>query len=76
MLADLNPKSGERARLELEAIGPTCAFVAANVADAAEVRRLVETAVEKFGRLDILVNNAGLQHVSRLWTFPKSAGIT
>ncbi len=71
VLADLEPKSGERARLELEAVGPECAFVATNVSDIAEVRQLVDTAVEKFGRLDILVNNAGLQHVSPVVDFPE-----
>jgi len=71
VLADLDPGAGERVRQELEALGPACAFVATNVSDAVEVRRLVGTAVEKFGRLDILVNNAGLQHVSPVVDFPE-----
>jgi 3-hydroxybutyrate dehydrogenase len=71
VLADLDPGAGERARLELEALGPACAFVATNVSEVMEVRRLVDTAIEKFGRLDILVNNAGLQHVSPVVDFPE-----
>lgn len=71
VIADLDPGSGERARGELEAVGPACAFVAANVSDATQVRRLMETTVEKFGRLDILVNNAGLQHVAPVVDFPE-----
>lgn len=34
--------------------------VQANVADFEQAKQLVDTAVEKFGRLDILVNNAGI----------------
>src|SRR6476646_3542100 len=34
-------------------------FVEADVASEADARRMVATAVERFGRLDILVNNAG-----------------
>jgi 3-oxoacyl-[acyl-carrier protein] reductase len=34
-------------------------FVEADVASEADARRMIATAVERFGRLDILVNNAG-----------------
>jgi 3-oxoacyl-[acyl-carrier protein] reductase len=34
-----------------------------DVADASDTRRMVETAVERFGTLDILVNNAGIGHL-------------
>jgi 3-hydroxybutyrate dehydrogenase len=71
VIADIDPDSGERARIELEALGPACAFVATNVSDAAQVRRLMDTAIAKFGRLDILVNNAGLQHISPVIDFPE-----
>jgi 3-hydroxybutyrate dehydrogenase len=71
VIADIDPASGERARIELEALGPACAFVATDVSDAAQVRRLMDTAIDKFGRLDILVNNAGLQHISPVVDFPE-----
>jgi 3-hydroxybutyrate dehydrogenase len=35
-----------------------------------EIAGLVQSAVERFGRLDILVNNAGIQHVSPVEHFP------
>ena len=71
VIADLDPVACERARLELEALGPAFDFVASNVAEASEVRHLVDAAVGRFGRLDILVNNAGLQHVSPVVEFPE-----
>jgi 3-hydroxybutyrate dehydrogenase len=42
----------------------------ADLADPAQVRRLVASATEAFGPIDILVNNAGVQHVSPLAEFP------
>src|SRR5579859_1134538 len=42
-----------------EATGAEIIPVAADVRNAADVERVVQTAVDRFGRLDILVNNAG-----------------
>ncbi len=48
---------GETVR-EIEAAGGRGFAVACDVADAAQVARLVQSAVDAFGRLDVLVNNA------------------
>jgi NAD(P)-dependent dehydrogenase (short-subunit alcohol dehydrogenase family) len=45
---------------EIEALGGEAIANGENVADFAGARRMVEKAVERFGRLDILVNNAGI----------------
>ena len=45
---------------EIEALGSRAVADGENVADFAGSRRLVEHALEEFGRLDILVNNAGI----------------
>jgi NAD(P)-dependent dehydrogenase (short-subunit alcohol dehydrogenase family) len=45
---------------ELEALGGEAVANGENVADFAGARRMVDQAVEQFGRLDILVNNAGI----------------
>lgn len=71
VIADVDPRQGDRALSELAAIDPSCAFVQTDVSNASDVRRLMNTAADKFGRLDILVNNAGLQHVASVVDFPE-----
>lgn len=44
----------------LESLGITCAYVQADIGDHDDRLRIVDTAVEIFGRVDILVNNAGV----------------
>jgi len=44
------------------------AFVEADVASEADTRRMIATAVERFGRLDIVVNNAGAPQAPTLIT--------
>lgn len=44
---------------EIEAIGRRAMGIVADVSDATQVERMVEQAIQQFGRIDILVNNAG-----------------
>ncbi|WP_236573027.1 SDR family NAD(P)-dependent oxidoreductase [Streptomyces sp. GS7] len=55
----VNSASSVRAGEELAAALPDAVYVQGDISDPADARRIVETAVEAFGRLDILVNNAG-----------------
>lgn len=52
--------AGEAAARETAALCGKALAVRCNVADAAEVKNLMDTATEKFSRIDILVNNAGI----------------
>ena len=44
---------------EIEAMGQRAISVVADVADAAQVKKMVDQTVAHFGKIDILVNNAG-----------------
>jgi NAD(P)-dependent dehydrogenase (short-subunit alcohol dehydrogenase family) len=45
----------------VEDAGVECLALAGDIADPAECRRLIDAAVEEFGRIDILVSNAAMQ---------------
>jgi NAD(P)-dependent dehydrogenase (short-subunit alcohol dehydrogenase family) len=59
-IGDVNETAARDVAAEITAAGGRAVAVAADVARAADVDRLVNTAVEEFGRLDIVVNNAGV----------------
>jgi len=54
---------------ELNAKGGKALAVTTNVTDRQQVKKLVDTAVEKFGRIDVMINNAGLMQQSPLDKF-------
>ncbi|MGP4016139.1 SDR family NAD(P)-dependent oxidoreductase [Saccharopolyspora sp. 5N708] len=45
---------------EIRAADGTADYVVADVGDEADVRRVVDTAVDRYGRLDVAFNNAGI----------------
>jgi len=60
LIAGRNAAKNAAAVKALEALGAQAAAVEADVTVQTACRALVETALERFGRLDILVNNAGI----------------
>jgi len=64
VVADIDAKAAARVADAILASGGRAHAMAVDVAKAADVDRMVEATVEKFGRLDILVNNAGISHVN------------
>jgi NAD(P)-dependent dehydrogenase (short-subunit alcohol dehydrogenase family) len=54
-------KEGKALEVELQKLGAESLFVQADVRHDDEVRRLIDQAVARFGRLDAAVNNAGTE---------------
>lgn len=70
VVSDLRQEAAELATANLVEQGLVAVSYVANASVEAEIRALLEFAVEQYGSLDILVNNAGMQHVSPLEDFP------
>lgn len=64
VVADRSSEGGRATVEGITAAGGQAVFVAVDVRVAGDVRRMVEVAVETYGRLDILFNNAGVVHIS------------
>ena len=62
---DINTVGGPRVVDEIVAAGGTAQFVQADVTRSAEVKALVDAAVQRYGKLDTMVNNAGWTHRNR-----------
>lgn len=50
----------EEGKATAAGLGPAAAFLACDISDRAQVASLVDTVVQRFGRLDVMVNNAGI----------------
>ena len=59
---DINEAGGRRVAGAIAEQGGRALFVHADVAKAADVKRMVSQALAAYGRLDIMVNNAGFTH--------------
>ena len=55
----INKTAAQNTLRQLQAQGAECSAVEADATDAEKVQFLIDTVVERFGRLDILVNNVG-----------------
>ena len=59
---DIDAANGERVVATIVAAGGQASFFAADVTRSAEVKALVDAALQRHGRLDAMVNNAGWTH--------------
>lgn len=64
VVADLRREAVEEVASEITALGRQAVPLAIDVTRESDRQRLLDTALERFGRLDALVNNAAIQRVS------------
>src|SRR5947208_3254517 len=60
VIGNRNVAAGEATVRQIREDGGVCDFVRTDVTVAADIQRLIETAVERHGHLDCLFNNAGI----------------
>ena len=60
VVADINESAGEKAVEEIIKAGDTAISVPTDVSDEAQIEAMVESVLDKLGRVDILVNKAGI----------------
>jgi NAD(P)-dependent dehydrogenase (short-subunit alcohol dehydrogenase family) len=59
-LGDVDEKAGRRGAEDIGADGGEAEFVRTDVTSGDDVKRLIDGAVERYGKLDIIFNNAGI----------------
>ncbi len=60
LLADVDVERGQAVAAQIREAGGEASFVKTDVSNAAEVKAMVATAIERYGRLDLAHNNAGI----------------
>ena len=60
VIVDVDRERAQSTASEISAKGTSCVEMSANVADPAQMAKVSEQVVSRFGHLDILINNAGI----------------
>ena len=68
VLCARNEEELQRAKQDLASISEHVLTIVCDVSDRQQVERLIERAVNHYGRIDVLVNNAGIIHVGPIDT--------
>ena len=60
LVADMNPASAQETAQQITRAGGSADHLSVDVADRSQTERMVQRAVDRFGKLDVLFNNAGV----------------
>lgn len=72
VINDLDGALAERTAADMQANGVKAIAIQGNVADAGDVRRMVDTTISHFGGIDILINNAGVLRPTSVIDIPEA----
>jgi len=67
VISHRHPEKGQEVAHEVEKLRGRALHVQADVSDKADVQRMVQATLDKFGRIDVLINNAGI-HIGAPFT--------
>lgn len=62
-----HPEGAQETRAKVETMGRSGLIVKADLGVVSEVRQLIESSIQHFGKVDILVNNAGIEKNASFW---------
>ena len=63
---DMRPQEGLEVVNEIKRMGQPVMYIQADISDPTQVEKMVEKAINEFGRIDVLINNAGIIEDNRL----------
>ena len=66
VIVDVNQEAGDKVVSEITKEGGIASFEKTNISKSAEVNKMMENVVAKYGSVDILINNAGILADARL----------
>ena len=72
LLNDIDPALATQAAAAIDPSGKVCIAMGGNAAELSFIQQMVQTAVDRFGRLDVVIGNAGITLFGNFFTYPES----
>jgi NAD(P)-dependent dehydrogenase (short-subunit alcohol dehydrogenase family) len=72
LLNDIDPALAKEAAASIDPSGNACIPMGGNAADLPFIGQMVQTTVDRFGRLDVVIGNAGITLFGNFFTYPET----